>query len=230
MSKAYFSRQIRLIGEQGARRLAEAHVAVFGIGGVGGYVTEALARAGVGAITLVDSDDVDETNINRQIIALESTIGMPKVDVMQTRVRQINPDCTVAAKKVFVDAGNIGTLLAGITYAVDAVDTVSAKLVIIAACKQSGVPVISAMGAGNKLAGRFDVKDIYETTNDPLARVVRRELRKRDIKSLKVVSADEKGICTLVEGEPMPSISYMPGICGLTIAGEVTKDMIGWKQ
>ena len=219
-----------MIGEQGARRLFEAHVAVFGIGGVGGYVTEAIARAGVGAITLVDSDDVDETNINRQIIALESTIGMPKVDVMQARIRQINPDCIVTAKKVFVDAGNIDALLTSVTYAVDAVDTVSAKLAIILACKQGGVPVISAMGAGNKLAGRFEVKDIYKTTNDPLARVMRRELRKRGIESLKVVSADEKGLCTLAEGEPMPSISYMPGICGLTIAGEVIQDMIGWKE
>ncbi|MDD5017109.1 MAG: tRNA threonylcarbamoyladenosine dehydratase [Eubacteriales bacterium] len=222
-----FSRHEKLIGEEGIKRLAGAHVAVFGIGGVGGYAAEALARAAVGRITLVDSDDVEPTNINRQIIALLSTVGTPKVDAMKARIKDINPGCRVTAKKVFVNAENISALLDGVTYAVDAVDNVSAKLAIITACVQAGIPVISAMGAGNKLSGDFRVRDIYQTKDDPLARVMRRELKKRGIGSLKVVSADAKAARTLSPGEPVPSISYMPGLCGLMIAGEVIRDIIG---
>ena len=222
-----FSRHEKLIGDIGIKRLADANVAVFGIGGVGGYVAEALARAAVGAITLVDSDVVDESNINRQIIAMQSTVGKPKVDVMRTRIADINPGCNVVTYKMFVDADNIEGVLGGVTYAVDAVDTVSAKLAIITACQRNGIPVISAMGAGNKLAGTFAVKDIFETSGDPLARVMRRELKKRDVTQQKVVASDTAGTLALEKGEAIPSISYMPGLCGLTIAGEVIRDIIG---
>ena len=209
------------------QRLSGVHAAVFGIGGVGGYVAEALARAAIGHITLVDSDAVEPSNINRQIVALTSTMGERKVDVMQARIKDINPDCDVTAKKIFVDAGNIDALLDGVGYAVDAVDTVSAKLAIAEACEKKGISVISAMGAGNKLSGEFHVKDIFETANDPLARVMRRELKKRGITRLKVVCADAPGVVALQKGDPIPSISFMPGLCGLTIAGEVIRDIIG---
>ena len=155
-----FSRQERLIGNKGIELLASAHVVVFGIGGVGGYVAEALARAAVGRITLVDCDDVEASNINRQIVALKSTIGASKVGVMQKRIKEINSDCIVIAKKIFIDKDNIDELLKDATYAIDAVDCVSAKLAIVSACKKSGIDIISAMGAGNKLNGEFRVMDI----------------------------------------------------------------------
>lgn len=221
------SRQKRLVGKQGQKKLAEAHVAVFGIGGVGGYAAEALVRAGVGRMTLIDSDDVAPSNENRQIIALVSTMGMPKVDAMQARIRDINPECVVAKHKTFVTADNAAALLDGVTYVVDAVDNVTAKLAIIAACRDKGIPAISAMGAGNKLAGNFRVMDIFKTQGDALARVMRRELRKRGVDCLKVVCADTQGIAALSKEDDMPSISYMPGLCGLTLAGEVIRDMIG---
>lgn len=225
-----FSRHEKLVGPNGIKRLADAHVAVFGIGGVGGYVAEALARTAVGSITLVDCDDVEATNVNRQIIALKSTIGLPKVKAMQARIRDINLNCNVVTDKIFVNADNIGALLTGVTYAVDAVDCVSAKLAIIGACKKRSIPVISAMGAGNKLSGDFRVTDIFETKGDALARVMRRELRKLGVERQKVVCTDEQGMCTLSAGEPIPSISYMPGLCGLTLAGEVIRDIIGCKN
>ncbi len=224
---ADFSRHEKLVGEIGVRRLKEAHVVVFGIGGVGGYVAEALARAAVGAISLVDSDTVEQSNINRQIVALRSTMGLPKVQVMRARIHDIHPECDVTTRQVFIDKSNIEDLLMSATYAVDAVDTVSAKLAIITACSDMGIPVIAAMGAGNKLAGSFSVKDVFDTKEDPLARVMRRELRKREIEKLKVVVSDSPGMHDLKSGEPIPSISYMPGICGLTIAGEVIRDIIG---
>lgn len=222
-----FSRHERLVKKKGMELIGKAHVAVFGIGGVGGYAAEALARAAVGSITLVDCDDIEQSNVNRQIVALESTIGMPKTDVMRERIKDINPDCTVIARKVFVDEQNIAELLNGVNYAVDAVDCVSAKLTIICECKERGIEVISAMGAGNKLKGDFRIMDIYETKQDALARVMRRELRKRGIDSLKAVYSEQKGMCELKAGDCIPSISYMPGLCGLTIAGEVIRDIIG---
>ena len=223
-----FSRHEKLVGDEGVRRLSRARVAVFGIGGVGGYVAEALARASVGHIALYDNDDVEPSNINRQIVALESTIGNPKVLVMQTRIKDINPSCDVTANKVFVTAENISALLENATYAVDAVDTVSAKLAIITACKEKDIPVISSMGAGNKLSGMFRVADIYETKNDALARVMRRELRKRGVTRLKVVCSDMPGLIDVGGDGPIPSISYMPGLCGLTMAGEIVREIIGW--
>ena len=223
-----FSRHEKLVGADGVRRLRDAHVVVFGIGGVGGYAAEALARAAVGAISLVDHDVVTGSNINRQIIALHSTVGMPKVQAMRARIHDIHPECDVTSRQVFVKDDNIEDLLIGATYAVDAVDTVSAKLAIITACSDMGIPVISAMGAGNKLSGEFRVKDIFETSSDPLARVMRRELRRRGITQLKVTASDMPGIRELKKDEPIPSISYMPGLCGLTMAGELIRDIIGW--
>lgn len=225
-----FSRQQRLIGEEGIKRLTGAHVAVFGIGGVGGYTAEALARAAVGSITLIDSDDVDATNVNRQIIALQSTVGKPKVEMMMARIRDINPECCVTAKKLFVNAENIASLLEGVTYAVDAVDNVTAKLAIISACRQAGIPVVSAMGAGNRISGVFRLMDISETKNDGLAKVMRRELRKRNIEHLKVVCCDEPVMFSPEADEPISSVSYMPGLCGLTIAGEVIRDIAGGRH
>jgi tRNA A37 threonylcarbamoyladenosine dehydratase len=225
-----FSRHEKLVGEAGVRRLSNAHVVVFGIGGVGGYAAEALARAAVGAISLVDSDTVTQSNINRQIVALRSTMGFPKVQVMRARIHDIHPECDVTIRQVFADKSNIEDLLMGATYAVDAVDTVSAKLAIVAACSDMDIPVISAMGAGNKLSGSFTVKDVFDTKEDPLARVMRRELRKRGIAKLKVVASDSPGMHELKGGEPIPSISYMPALCGLTIAGEVIRDIIGWQN
>lgn len=225
-----FSRHEKLIGQIGIQRLLDAHVIVFGIGGVGGYVAEALARAAVGNITLVDSDDVEPTNLNRQIIALSDTLGMPKVEAMKARILSINEKCNVVTEKVFVNADNVEALIADATYAVDAVDNVTAKLEIIKACRNKGMLAISAMGAGNKLFGNFRVMDIADTKGDALARVMRRELRKRGIESQKVVCTDAKPLCALNKGDTMPSISYMPGLCGLTIAGEVIRDIIGWKN
>lgn len=224
------SRHEKLVGQQGVKQLKEAHVVVFGIGGVGGYVAEALARTFVGKITLIDCDDVDETNINRQIVALNSTLGIPKVDIMKARIEDINPRCEVIARKVFIDADNAEPLLAGASYAVDAVDNVTAKLAIITACSKYKIPAISAMGAGNKIAGDFRVTDISLTSGDALARVMRRELKKRGIKSQKVVYTDEKAMCKVQKDEPLPSISYMPGLCGLIIAGEVVRDIIKVKS
>lgn len=222
-----FSRQEKLTGPEGMKRLDEARVAVFGIGGVGGYAAEALARAAVGSITLVDSDDAEASNINRQIIALEGTIGKPKVELMKARIRDINPECRVTAKKAFVNAENAGSFIEDATYAVDAVDNVTAKLAIITACKQARIPVISAMGAGNRISGVFRVMDISETKNDGLAKVMRRELRKRDIEHLKCVCCDEQAMFSPAAGEHISSISFMPGLCGLTIAGEVIRDIVG---
>jgi tRNA A37 threonylcarbamoyladenosine dehydratase len=222
-----FSRQEKLIGGQGMNRLAEAKVAVFGIGGVGGYAAEALARAAIGCITLIDSDDIEATNINRQIVALKSSVGKPKVELMRERIQDINPGCRVTAEKTFDEQKNVAALIEGITYAVDAVDNVTAKLAIISACRQANIPVISAMGAGNRISGIFRVMDISETKNDGLAKVMRRELRKRNIEKLKCVCCDEQAMLSPAADEPISSISYMPGLCGLTLAGEVIRDIAG---
>ena len=219
-------RHEKLVGQHGLEQLNKAHVTVFGIGGVGGYAAEALARSFVGGITLIDCDDVDKSNINRQIAALTSTIGQAKVEVMKKRILDINPECNAVAVKVFIKADNAEELISGSTYVVDAVDNVTAKLAIITACQSKSIPCISAMGAGNKLKGDFEVTDIFKTSGDALARVMRRELKKRGISSQKVVCTTEKALCELEKGEPMPSISYMPGLCGLTLAGEVIRDII----
>ena len=218
------------MGAEGLKRLADANVAVFGIGGVGGYAAEALARAAVGGIILVDCDVAEPTNLNRQLIALRSTLGRPKVEIMESRIKDINPGCSLSAVKVLATEENISPLLEGVTYAVDAVDDIKAKIAIVSQCNAAGIPVVSAMGAGNRLKGIFRIMDLYETTGDPLAKIMRRELKKRGIKRLKVSCCDMEATFKQSSGEPVQSISYMPGLCGLTLAGEVIRDIIGVKN
>lgn len=227
-----YKRTSMLIGEEKVNILKQKTVALFGVGGVGGYVAEALARAGVGHIVLIDKDEVSDSNRNRQIIALTSTVGRPKVEVMRERILDINPEARVTAKQCFFLPETADEFdFCGYDYVVDAVDTVTAKLLIIEKCKAAGVPVISSMGTGNKLdATAFRVADIYKTSVCPLARVMRRELKKRGIESLRVVYSEEepKAPCGETEnGKPVPaSISFVPSVAGLIIAGEVIKDMI----
>ncbi|MCR5783203.1 MAG: tRNA threonylcarbamoyladenosine dehydratase [Clostridia bacterium] len=231
-----FSRTRLLLGADNMDKLKNARVAVFGVGGVGGYVCEALARSGVGSFLLTDSDTVDITNINRQIIALSSTVGRYKADVMAERIREINPDASVERRKCFYLPETAGEFdFSQYDYIVDAVDTVTAKLDIIVRAKEAGVPVISALGAGNKLDPTvFRVADIYETSVCPLAKVMRHECRKRGIESLKVVYSAEPPAGpaetgeTKSSGRPAPgSTAFCPPVMGLIIAGEVVKDLIG---
>ena len=245
-----FSRTQLLLGENGMEKLAKAKVAVFGIGGVGGYVVEALARSGVGSFVLVDDDKVCLTNLNRQIIATRSTVGKYKVDVMRDRILDINPDALVEARKCFYLPENADEFdFSEYSYVVDAVDTVTAKLEIIMRAKECGTPVISSMGAGNKLdPTAFQVSDIYKTAMCPLAKVMRRELKKRGVKKLKVVYSTEKPVrpvedmsiscrtncicppgaahkCT--ERRDIPgSVAFVPSVAGLILAGEVVKDLL----
>ena len=228
-----FSRTERLLGKDAMDALKSARVAVFGVGGVGGYVCEALARSGVGSLDLIDSDVVSPSNLNRQIIALQSTVGRMKVDVMRERLLDINPDLTVRTFPVFVLPENIGDFpFAGYDYIVDAIDTVAAKIALIEAADRVGVPIISSMGAGNKLdPTRFTVTDLFKTTTDPLARVLRRELRSRGITKLKVVWSDEPPLTPVATadgetngGRPAPgSAAFVPSVAGLILAGEVVK-------
>lgn len=231
-----FERTEMLLGEEAMHRLSNARVAVFGVGGVGGYVVEALARAGVGALDLIDNDEVALSNLNRQIIALHSTVGRPKVDVAAERVRDINPECAVTAHRMFFLPENKEQFdFTQYDYVVDAIDTVSGKLALIECAKEAGVPVISAMGAGNKLdPAAFRVCDLYETSFDGLARVMRKECRKRGIDALKVVWSDEDPLAPDAPEEGHSpgrrstpgSISFVPSAAGLLLAGEVVKDLI----
>lgn len=221
--KQQYERTSRIIGEEGIDRLQQCSVLVFGVGGVGSYVCEGLARAGVGALTMVDKDVVDITNINRQIPALHSTVGRSKVDVMAERIMDIDPDCRVDTREIFFLPDKADDIdFAAYDYVVDAVDTVTAKIYIIERAKQAGIPVISAMGTGNKLDGEaFRIADIEDTKVCPLAKVVRRELRKRQISNVKVLYSEE---------EPRGvggSISFVPSVAGLLIAGEVVRDLLG---
>lgn len=242
-----FSRTALLLGQKAMEKLAESRVAVFGIGGVGGYTVEALVRSGVGAVDLIDSDKVCLTNLNRQIIAVESSIGKYKVDVMRERIRDINPETVVNVHKCFYlpetkDAFDFSQY----SYVVDAVDTVTAKIQLVMEAEKAGVPVISSMGAGNKLdPTAFQVADIYKTSVCPLAKVMRRELKKRGIKKLKVVYSQEQPLTPERVGNPeeqetgsedsgisssrraIPgSVAFVPSVAGLIIAGEVIKDLI----
>lgn len=220
-----YSRQTAILGEDAIERLKSKRVAIFGIGGVGGYATEAIARMGVGAIELVDSDVVSESNINRQIIATYDTIGQYKTAVMKKRILSINPDAEVVLHNCFYlpDTAE-GFDFSKYDYVVDAVDTVTAKLGIIVSAKQANVPVISSMGTGNKLEpSMFEVADISGTSVCPLARVMRRELKKRNIKDVKVVYSKEEPVVTSrIPG----SVSYVPPVAGLLIASEVIRDLI----
>ena len=231
--KEEFSRTAYIYGEESVKKLNNSSVAVFGVGGVGGFACEALARAGVGAIDIFDRDTVSLSNINRQIIALHSSVGRAKVDVMSERIKDINPDCSVRAFEVFYLPENADEYdLSGYDYIIDAVDTVSAKLEIICRANAAGVPVISAMGAGNKTdPTMFEVADINKTSVCPLARVMRRELKKRGVGKLKVVYSKEEPIKCENEqsehGRSVPgSLSFVPSVMGLIIAGEVVKDLI----
>lgn len=219
-----FSRTEGLLGEEAVKHLHNCRVAVFGVGGVGGFTVEALARSGVGIIDIIDKDTVCESNLNRQIIALHSTIGRDKVDVMKERILEINPQAVVNAYKCFFLPETKNQFnFSQYDYVVDAVDTVTAKIELVMACKEAGVPIISSMGAGNKLdPTAFEVADIYKTSVCPLARVMRRELKKRDVECLKVVYSKEEPV---VRRETPASIAFVPSVAGLIIAGEVIKDL-----
>lgn len=225
-----FSRTELLLGNEGMKRLRGAKVAVFGIGGVGGHAAEALARSGVGALSLIDKDTVDVTNLNRQIIALHSTIGRDKVDVMRERILDINPDCQVQAYKCFYLPETKDTFVfSQYDYIVDAVDTVTAKIQLVMEAQRCGTPIISSMGAGNKLdPAAFQVADLYETSVCPLAKVMRRELRKRGVKQLKVVYSREEAIHPSFAGgeQTVPgSNAFVPSVAGLILASEVIRDL-----
>lgn len=217
-------------------KLAKAHVAVFGIGGVGGYVVEVLARSGVGALTLIDKDVVDVTNLNRQIIALHSTVGQPKVEVARQRVLDINPDCRVTTFEMFYLPENADSFdFSQYDYVVDCVDTVTAKLDLIRRCHEQQVPLLSCMGAANKMdATAFRVADIYQTNMDPLAKIIRKKLRKLGIPQQKVVYSEEEPMTpaevsteTKPTGRPVPaSNAFVPAAAGLVAGGEVVKDLI----
>ena len=221
-----------LLGEEAMEKLKRAKVAVFGIGGVGGYVCEALVRSGIGNFMLVDRDTVSVSNLNRQIIALMSTVGRYKTEVMRDRMLDINPDVNIEVRNCFYLPENADDFdFSEFDYIVDAVDTVTAKIEIIMRANVLDVPVISSMGAGNKLdAGRLRIADIYDTQVCPLARVMRRELKKRGIGKLKVVYSDEPPITIDVE-EPAPkkiapgSVAFVPATAGLMLAGEIVKDL-----
>ncbi len=222
----FYQRTQALIGEESLEKIKKSHVAVFGVGGVGGFVVEALARAGVGKLTLIDNDTVKESNINRQIIALNSTVGLSKTEAFRLRIKDINPDAIVEAKEIFYLPETKDEIdFSAFDYVVDAIDTVSGKISIIEKCKEQDIPVISSMGTGNKLdPSAFKIADISKTSVCPLARVMRYELKKRGITKVKVLFSTEE---PLVKGNRVPaSISFVPSVAGLIIAGEVIKDII----
>ena len=231
-----FSRTEMLIGNDGMKKLNDAKVAVFGLGGVGSFVCEGLARSGIGNFILVDYDKIDESNINRQLIATVNTIGKYKVDLMKERILEINPNANVEVYKEFYMADSqIDIITEDLSYAVDCVDTIMAKIAIICNCDAIDVPVISSMGTGNKLdPTMFEVDDIYETSVCPLARIMKKDLRKRNIEKLKVVYSKEHPIntndCAInqqnTKFKVKGSISFVPSVAGLIIAGEVIKDIV----
>lgn len=229
-----------IFGETAMKKLAASRVAVFGIGGVGGHVVEALARSGIGALDLIDNDRVAPSNLNRQIVATQSTIGQYKTEAAERRIRDISPDCEVRTYNTFFmpDTAD-GFDFTQYDYVVDAIDTVTGKIEIIMRAKAAGVPVISSMGAGNKVdPTAFEVADIYKTSVCPLARVMRREMKKRGVKALKVVYSKEEaltqiaGMCT--DGGSRRSTpgsnAFVPSVAGLIIAGEVIKDLTGFSR
>jgi len=224
-----FSRTELLIGKEGIEKLQKAKVAVFGIGGVGSYTVEALARAGIGHLVIVDYDKYDITNINRQLGAMHSTIGKYKVDVMKDRILDINPTAIVEAYRPDkIKDEEISLINSTVTYVVDAIDTMPNKIKLIEKCKQENVNVITATGAANKLdATKFEVSDIYKTSVCPVCKILRKELKGRNIKDLKVVYSKEMPKKTSNEEKTLGSISFVPSVAGLIIAGEVIKDIIG---
>ena len=231
-----FSRTEMLVGNEGMEKLSKAKVAIFGLGGVGSFVCEGLARSGIGNFILVDYDKVDESNINRQLIATVKTIGKYKVDLMKERILDINPDANVEVYKEFYMADSeIDIITEDLSYVVDCVDTIMAKIAIVCNCDALDIPVISSMGTGNKLdPTMFEVADIYETSVCPLARIMKKDFRKRNIEKLKVVYSKEQPIntndCAINQKDSKykvkGSISFVPSVAGLIIAGEVIKDIV----
>ena len=233
-----FSRTEMLIGKDALQKLQESKIAVFGIGGVGSFVVEGLVRAGVGNFILVDHDTVSETNLNRQIIATTKTIGRDKVEVAKERILEINPNANVEIYKEFFMPDSKGILDNKVSYIVDCIDTVTAKIELIQRAKQLNIPIISSMGTGNKLdPTRFEITDIYKTSVCPLAKVMRKELKTRGINKLKVLyskeepvklktESDEKELQNTSKKQIPGSISFVPSVAGLIIAGEVIKDLI----
>ena len=231
-----FSREVMLLGEEGLARLQNAHVAVFGIGGVGSFIAEALARAGVGAITLVDNDTVCESNLNRQLVALRSTIGQYKTDVMAARIADINPDCRVHCIRAYYEESNKEEFFSlGFDYIADAIDSVYSKLSLIETALARGIPIISSMGTGNRLdPSKFVITDISKTSGCPLARVMRRELRARGIVHHTVLSSTELPRKPLPLEQPQASrrsvpgsVSWVPSCAGMMIAGHILRALLG---
>lgn len=243
-----FSRTQLIFGEEAMEKLSDSRVAVFGVGGVGGYVVEALARSGVGALDLIDNDTVSFTNINRQIIALKSTIGRYKVDVAKERILDINPECRVYTYRTFYMPETADQFdFTKYDYIVDAIDTVTGKIEIIMQAKKAGTPVISSMGAGNKTdPTAFEVADIYKTSVCPLAKVMRQELKKRGVKKLKVVYSTEQAVHPIKEESNSECLTdaqksgtrrdipgsnaFVPSVAGLIIAGEVIKELCQYDE
>ena len=232
--KERFERQAMLLGEEAVERLSRCRVALFGLGGVGSYAAEALARSGVGELVLIDSDCVSVSNINRQLCALDSTVGRPKVEVVAERMRDINPDIRIVERIEFLLPENVHTFdFSSYDYVIDAIDTVSGKLAIAEAAARAGVPMISCMGTGNKCdPTAFRVTDISKTNTCPLARVMRRELKKRGITHLRVVYSEESAMTPVFEarsesGKPIPgSLAFVPSVAGLIAASEAVKTLI----
>lgn len=230
-----FVRTSLVWGNKALQKLNNTKIAIFGLGGVGSYVAEGLARAGVGSFVLVDNDVVDITNINRQILALHSTIGQDKVSVEKSRILDINPVAIVDTHKIFCSKDSNYAILEGCSYVVDAIDTISTKIALIEECTQRNIPIISAMGAGNKLDPTlFEATDIFKTSVCPVCRIMRTELKKRGIKSLKVVYSKENPITPNMEGytaklgdnKVIGSTPFVPSVMGLILANEVAKDIV----
>ena len=221
-----FSRTELLIGKDNLERIKKSKVAIFGLGGVGSFVLEGLARAGIGSFILVDKDIVSKSNLNRQLIALHKTIGRPKVEVAKERVLEINPDAKVETYQDFFMPDTKTKILDDtVSYIVDAIDTVTAKIELVRRANELNIPIISCMGAGNKLdPTRFEIADIYKTSVCPLAKVMRKELKERNIKKLKVVYSKEDPVKT--NTRTPASISFVPSVAGLIISSEVVKDLI----
>ncbi|MCD7956212.1 MAG: tRNA threonylcarbamoyladenosine dehydratase [Lachnospiraceae bacterium] len=224
-----FSRTELLLGRNAMEKLFGVRVAVFGLGGVGGHVVEALARSGIGTLDLIDDDKICPSNLNRQIFALQSTIGRYKVDVARERIAQINPDAAVHTYRVFYMPQTADQFdFSQYDYVVDAIDTVTGKIALVEQAERAGTPIISCMGAGNKMdASALEVADIYETSICPLARVMRRELKKRGIKKLKVVYSREPAREPAQRRQVPGSNAFVPAVAGLIMAGEVVRDLIG---
>ena len=232
-----FLRTAMLLGEEAVERLKNARVAVFGIGGVGGYTVEALARAGIGRIDLIDNDEVSRSNINRQLLATHSSVGMPKVEAARIRILDINPDCVVRTHQVFYTPETADRFdFREYDYIVDAIDTVTGKLALVERAYAAGTPIICSMGTGNKLdPAAFQVADISKTSMCPLARIMRKELKKRGINHVKVVYSQEEALTPAVDQEELErtgkrqnpgSTAFVPGAAGLILAGEVIRDLI----